>query len=49
MHYFGNEDGYNVLVMDLLGPSLEEIRSKRVDQRLTLPTVLNIGVKAVSP
>ena len=36
------------MIIDLLGPSLEDVRSKRVDQRFTLPTVLNIGIKAVS-
>lgn len=42
MHWFGSEGTYNVLVMDLLGPSLEDIFS-HYRRRLSLKCVLMIA------
>ena len=47
MYYFGTEGDSNVMVIDLLGPSLEEIASRYKHRCLSQATVLMIGNKAV--
>ncbi len=37
MHHFGTQDNYNVMVMDLLGPSLEDLFN-RCSRRFSLKT-----------
>lgn len=44
--YFGPIANYNVLVMDLLGPSLED-RLNEVKRRMSLKTVLMIAIQAM--
>jgi hypothetical protein len=47
MYYFGTEGDTNVMVIDLLGPSLEEIAARHKNHCLSQATVLMIGIKAV--
>ncbi len=47
MHWFGIEGEYNVLVIDLLGPSLEDLFSYS-KRRFGLKTVLMIAEQMVS-
>eukprot|EP00579_Thalassiosira_antarctica_P017079 CAMPEP_0201947714 /NCGR_PEP_ID=MMETSP0903-20130614/55078_1 /ASSEMBLY_ACC=CAM_ASM_000552 /TAXON_ID=420261 /ORGANISM="Thalassiosira antarctica, Strain CCMP982" /LENGTH=474 /DNA_ID=CAMNT_0048490869 /DNA_START=273 /DNA_END=1697 /DNA_ORIENTATION=- len=42
VHYFGTQDSYNLMVMDLLGPSLEDQLNK-CGRRFSLQTVLLIA------
>jgi serine/threonine protein kinase len=42
VHYFGKQDNYNVLVMDLMGPSLEDLFDK-CHRRFSVKTVLQIA------
>jgi len=42
VHYFGTHDNYNVMVMDLLGPSLEDLLNK-CGRRFSLKTVLQLA------
>ena len=42
VHYFGVQDSFNVMVMDLLGPSLEDLFNK-CDRKFTLKTVLQLA------
>jgi len=42
VHYFGTQDSYNLMVMDLLGPSLED-QFNKCSRRFTLKTVLLIA------
>ncbi|XP_037930372.1 casein kinase I-like [Teleopsis dalmanni] len=44
--YFGKEKTYNVLVMDLLGPSLEELFNF-CERKFSLKTILMIGVQLI--
>jgi len=43
MYYFGQVADYNVLVMDLLGPSLEDLY-EYCRRKLTLKTVLMLAI-----
>jgi serine/threonine protein kinase len=42
VHYFGTQDSYNLMVMDLLGPSLED-QFNKCGRRFTLKTVLMLA------
>ena len=44
MHYFGKEDDWNILVMDLLGPSLEDL-FEYCRRKFTLKTVLMVAIQ----
>jgi hypothetical protein len=46
VHWFGAEPDYNVMVMDLLGPSLED-RLNSCGRKLSLKTVLLLGDQMV--
>ena len=47
IHYYGNEQEYNALVMDLLGPSLEELFNF-CSRRLTMKTVLMLADQMIA-
>ena len=44
MYYFGVEGDYNVLVMDLLGPSIEDL-FEYCRRKFTLKTVLMLAIQ----
>jgi casein kinase 1 len=46
-YYFGQESIYNCLVMDLLGPSLEELFDQ-CGRKFTVPTVCQIAIQMVN-
>ena len=45
-YYFGQDSIYNCLVMDLLGPSLEELFDQ-CGRKFTVPTVCQIAIQMV--
>lgn len=45
-HFYGILSGYNVLVMDLLGPSLEDLLNE-CRRRMSIKSVLMIGIQAM--
>ena len=46
IHYFGKEGDWNILVMDLLGPSLEDL-FEYCRRKFTLKSVLMIGLQMI--
>jgi hypothetical protein len=46
MHYFGKEGDWNILVMDLLGPSLEDL-FEYCRRKFTLKTVLMVAIQMI--
>ncbi|KAL6309509.1 casein kinase I delta, partial [Sparassis latifolia] len=44
--WFGEEDNYNVMVMDLLGPSLKDLFNQ-CGQKFSLKTVLLLGIQLI--
>lgn len=46
IHYFGVEGNFNCLVMELLGPSLEEV-FERCGRRFSVGTVALIAIEMV--
>lgn len=46
VHYFGREGMHNVLVIDLLGPSLEDLFI-HCNRRFTIKTVVMVGKQMV--
>ena len=44
MYYFGQEGDWNILIMDLLGPNLEDL-FEYTRRKFTLKTVLMIGIQ----
>jgi serine/threonine protein kinase len=47
IYYYGHIDDYKVLVMDLLGPSLDKF-FKISDKKLTLETTVNFGIEMIN-
>ena len=46
MYFFGTEGDFNILVMDLLGPSLEEL-FEYCRRKFCLKTVLMIAIQMI--
>eukprot|EP00746_Dinoflagellata_sp_MGD_P141681 gnl/MRDRNA2_/MRDRNA2_74753_c0_seq3.p1 gnl/MRDRNA2_/MRDRNA2_74753_c0~~gnl/MRDRNA2_/MRDRNA2_74753_c0_seq3.p1 ORF type:complete len:512 (-),score=63.17 gnl/MRDRNA2_/MRDRNA2_74753_c0_seq3:89-1531(-) len=46
LRWYGNEGPWNIMVMDLLGPSLEEL-FKTCDRQFSLQTVLRLGEQMI--
>jgi serine/threonine protein kinase len=46
IHFYGKYDKYHALVMDLLGPSLEDM-FQRCNKKFTLKTVVMIGLQII--
>lgn len=47
MHYYGVEGDYNVMVLDILGPSLEALFTF-CDRQFSLKTILMLTIQMVS-
>lgn len=47
VYHYGEEGGFRVLVMDLLGPSLSELLSYQFE-RFSLKTTLMLAVKMIT-
>ena len=47
IHWFGSEEGYNAMVFDRLGPSLEDLFA-RSNYKLSEGTVSNLALQLVS-
>lgn len=43
----GSYNGLMYLVMEMLGRNLSELRRKRKDRKLTISTVLRVGLQAI--
>lgn len=48
MHWHGTEAGYNIIVMDLMGPSLEALFQTHCNKQMSLKSVLMLGDQMVS-
>lgn len=46
LYYFGKNESYNIMVMDLLGPSLEDLFQK-CEKKFTIETVAQVGIQLV--
>ena len=46
MYWFGTEGKHNIMIMELLGKSLEDL-FKRCHKKLSLPTILALGEQMV--
>jgi len=47
VHWYGEEDNYNIMVMDLMGPSLEDL-FESCGRRFSLPCVLKLADQMIS-
>ena len=47
LYYFGKNQEYNIMVMDMLGPSLEEL-FQRCGKKFTLSTVVTVGCQIIT-
>jgi len=47
LYYYGKNDNYNIMVMDLLGPSLEDLFQK-CGKKFDLYTVVSVGIQIIS-
>jgi hypothetical protein len=48
LHWFGTDFNYQVLVIDRLGPSLEDLLSRSSSGKFTIGTVAQIACQTVS-
>ena len=48
MYYYGTDGDYNIMAIDLLGPTMEDLLKKMDDHKFTLPTVLMFAGQAVT-
>jgi serine/threonine protein kinase len=44
LYYFGKNDTYNIMIMDLLGPSLEDLFQK-CNKKFTIKTTVMLGLQ----
>ena len=49
MYYYGTDGDYNIMAIDILGPSMEDLINKMDEHHFTQPTVFMFAVKAVHP
>lgn len=47
MYYYGTDGDYNIMAIDLLGPTMEDLLKKMDDHKFTLPTVLMFAGQAI--